>query len=493
MPQKLHKVKTRFAPSPTGFLHIGSARTALFNYLFAKNAEHLGGEGEMILRIEDTDKERSKKEYEDDIIEGLLWLGIGWTGDPSKKLQKKDIGDEINGDIAYQQPYRQSERTDIYKKYLAKMIADGTAYVSKEEPAEAGQRSEVIRLKNQNKKITFHDEIRGDITFDTTELGDFVIAKDPETPLYHLAVVVDDFEMGITHVIRGEDGISNTPRQILIQEAIGAKSPKYAHIPLILAPDKSKLSKRHGAMSINEYRKFGYEKEAMVNFLALMGWSPQSEEGTEKEIYDMEELIPLFDFKKVQKSAAIFNKDKLDSLQNKWFASFNPEERSVKEKGTEFIPLNEMQEKIHESIKSASGYSLKKANDAFASLVYSGGYTYTDTRDKFMSGEIDYIFREPTLDPQKIAWKETPRDKTIEYIKHIEKILATIEQFYNTPIKTALWDYAEKEGRGNILWPMRYALSGQEKSPDPFTLAEILGKEETLRRLKNAEIVLAPH
>jgi glutamyl/glutaminyl-tRNA synthetase len=485
MSQKQEKIKTRFAPSPTGFLHIGSARTALFNYLFAKH-----NDGEMILRVEDTDKERSKKEYEDDIIEGLLWLGIGWAGNKNNPVKEKDPGD-FKGTVSYEEPYHQSERADIYKKHLVKMIADGAAYISKEETMKVGQRSEVVRLKNQNKKITFHDEIRGDITFDTTELGDFVIAKDEETPLYHLAVVIDDFEMGITHVIRGEDGISNTPRQILIQEAIGATRPTYAHIPLILAPDKSKLSKRHGAMSVNEYRRFGYGKEAIINFLALMGWSPQSEDGDEKELYDMEALIRLFDFNKVQKSAAIFNQDKLDSLQNKWATKLNfSMENHVKEKGSEFIPLNEMVEKIHESIKTAPAYSLEKANNAFASLIYSGGYTYTDTRDKFISGEIGYLFREPTLDAQKILWKDTPRDKTIEYIRHITEILAVVEKFNSATIKTAIWEYAEKEGRGNVLWPMRYTLSGQEKSPDPFTLAEILGKEETLSRLKKAIVPL---
>ncbi|MEK7506432.1 MAG: glutamate--tRNA ligase, partial [Patescibacteria group bacterium] len=212
-------VITRFAPSPTGNLHVGSARTALFNYLFTKKHG-----GTFLLRIEDTDKERSKKEFEDDILHGLSWLGISYDG-------------EI---------VRQSERTVLYKTYLERIVASGAAYEAEENKDKTGK---VIRFKNPNKTVAFHDLIRGDISFDTAELGDFVVAKDKETPLYHLAVVVDDHEMGITHVIRGEDHISNTPRQILIQEAIGAKRPLYAHIPLILAPDRSKLSKRHGAVS----------------------------------------------------------------------------------------------------------------------------------------------------------------------------------------------------------------------------------------------------
>ena len=472
MLQKQKTIKTRFAPSPTGFLHIGSARTALFNYLFAK---HTGGE--MILRIEDTDKERSKKEYEEDIIEGLLWLGIEWAGDKTKPKQKKTPSEQ---QIEYEMPYLQSERTDIYKKHLAKMIADGAAYVSKEESTEAGQRSEVIRLKNQNKKITFHDEIRGDITFDTTELGDFVIAKDEETPLYHLAVVVDDFEMGITYVIRGEDGISNTPRQILIQEAIEAPRPIYAHIPFILADDKSKLSKRHGAMSVNEYKNLGYWNEAIINFLALMGWSPQSADKEEKEVYNLEELTALFDISKVQKGAAIFNKEKLDSLQNKWASH----DRSRKD----FV--RQIEKSVHENIKTAKTYSLKKADCIFASLIYAGGYTYIDVRDKFTSGEIIYLFTEPELDAQKIIWKDTPKEKTLAHLHYIEEHIRAIEPFQHVSIKNAIWGYAEKEGRGNVLWPMRYALSGQEKSPDPFTLAEILGKDETVHRLKKATNLL---
>ncbi|MDQ2932939.1 MAG: glutamate--tRNA ligase, partial [bacterium] len=278
---------TRFPPSPTGYLHIGRARTALFNYLFARKQG-----GKMVFRIEDTDKERSKKEYEENIIECLKWLNIGY-----------DSG-----------PFRQSERNEIYSKYIQKLIDDGFAYVSKEDtsatPEGETKRAEVIRFKNPKKKIIFTDLIRGEIEFDTTDLGDFVIAKSIDEPLYHLTVVVDDHEMEITHVIRGDDGISNTPRQILIQEGIGAKRPLYAHVPLILAADKSKLSGRHGAVAVSEYRNEGYLPEAIINFLALLGWNP----GTDQELFTVEELIQQFDLEKVQKSGAIFNIEKL-----KWF------------------------------------------------------------------------------------------------------------------------------------------------------------------------------
>jgi glutamyl-tRNA synthetase len=261
------EVRTRFAPSPTGFLHIGSARTALFNYLFAKK-----NQGSFILRIEDTDKERSKPEFEKDIFENLKWLGIEW-----------DYG-----------PYRQSERGEIYKKYLEKLLAEGKAYYCfcSEEELEAERQYQmsigqpprysgkcanltkeevekylaegkkfVIRFKVESKKVEFEDLIRGKIEFDSSLIGDIIIAKPDSggyTPLYNFGVVVDDFEMKISHVIRGEEHISNTPKQILIQEALGFPQPKYAHLPLILGPDRSKLSKRHGAVSVAQYRKLGY-------------------------------------------------------------------------------------------------------------------------------------------------------------------------------------------------------------------------------------------
>ena len=265
---KKSKVVTRFAPSPTGLFHSGSYRTALFSYLYARQ-----NGGQFILRIEDTDKARSKKEYEDNIIESLKWIGL-----------------------EYDAFYRQSDNLPTHQKYLNQLIAEGKAYVSKE-PArgkdgapvlgEDGKEKmvEVVRFKNPGGKVKFHDLIRGDIEMDTTELKDFVIAKNLNEPLFHLAVVVDDFTEGVTHVIRGEDHISNTPRQILIARAIGAPEPTYAHLPLILAEDRSKLSKRKGALAITEYRDKGFLPEAVVNYMALLGWNP----GTEQEIMSLKE------------------------------------------------------------------------------------------------------------------------------------------------------------------------------------------------------------
>lgn len=289
MTKDFEQVRVRMAPSPTGNLHIGTARTALFNYLFAKKHN-----GKFILRIDDTDKERSNHEFKQNILNNLEWLGIHY--------------DEL---------YRQSERTSIYLAYLVRAIQSQKAYVSKEEIKEEGERSEVIRLKNPNKKISFNDFVRGGVTFDTTELGDSVIAKSLKEPHYHFASVVGDFEMKISHIIRGEDHISNTPRQILIQETIGAPRPQYAHLPLILAADRSKLSKRkHGeSVSLNYYKDNSYLPQAILNYLALLGWNP----GTDQEIFTLDELIKVFDLSRVHKGGAIFDEKKLAWVNRKHF------------------------------------------------------------------------------------------------------------------------------------------------------------------------------
>src|SRR3989344_1737824 len=287
MTEGKEKIITSFPPSPTGPLHIGNVRTALFNYLYARQ-----NNGSFIVRIEDTDKTRSKKEYESSIFESLKWLSL-----------------EIDGEI-----WHQSERTEIYKKYLQKLIEENKAYISTETE---GENREVVRFRNPNKSVKFDDLIRGVVEFDTTELGDFIVAKSVDEPLYHLAVVIDDCESCITHVIRGEDHISNTPRQILIQEAIGAARPFYAHLPLVLAQDRSKLSKRrHGeSASLNYYRHKGYSPEAIINYLALLGWNP----GTEQEIFTLEELINVFDLSRVHKEGAIFDEKKLAWVNRKHF------------------------------------------------------------------------------------------------------------------------------------------------------------------------------
>ncbi|MFA5997096.1 MAG: glutamate--tRNA ligase family protein [Candidatus Paceibacterota bacterium] len=442
-------VITRFAPSPTGVLHIGSVRTALYSWLFARQ-----NGGKFILRIEDTDKERSKREFEDNILDGLAWLGL--------------TNDEF---------YRQSERGEIYKKHLIKLIADGTAYVSKEEPKEPGDRTEVIRFKNPNGVVTFRDEARGDISFDTTELGDFVIAKDLESPLYHFAVVVDDFEMGVTHIIRGDDGISNTPRQILIQEALGAPRPVYAHLPMILAPDKSKLSKRHGALAVTEYREEGYLPEAILNFVALMGWNP----GNDQEIISLDEMIKLFMLEKIQKGGAVFNIDKLKWLNKHYMKVLTTENAEA-----------EILRRFPDDLR-AKAENNKNILAKIVLVILDHISTFGEVSALADAGEYGYFFDDPEYSVDALLWKDE-KDKFVAEgkLRKVLSLIGDIDDNLFTPetIKTAIWDYATEVGRGSVLWPMRYALSGRDKSPDPFVLASILGKEVTISRIEKATKLL---
>lgn len=428
-------VVVRIAPSPTGNLHIGTARSALFNYLYAKQ-----NNGKFVLRIEDTDKERSKKEYEENIKEGLEWLGIKW--------------DEF---------YRQSDRSEIYKKYIEKLVKENKAYISKEEPKEEGKRSEVIRFRNPNKKIRFEDTIRGEIEFDTTELGDFVIAKSIDEPLYHMAVVVDDFDMGINHIIRGEDGISNTPRQILIQEAIGAPRPKYTHMPLILNKDRSKLSKRDGVVPISEYKDIGYLPEAFINFLAMLGWAPKDD----KEIFSMKELVENFRLEDIQKSAAVFNLQKLDWFNKEWIKKMDDKE---------IISIILKNTKIDEDLLNKALPEIKERVTKLDELknIFDRG------------GEFDYLISLPDYEIKKINWKENTSEITLKHLNKVLEILNETETTDTEKIKDKIWPYADEVGRGDVLWPTRFALSGKEKSIDPFTLIHILGKEESIKRIQNA-------
>lgn len=442
----MSKIVTRFAPSPTGMLHIGGVRTALFNYIFAKQ-----NNGHFILRIEDTDKERSKKEYETRIIEGIDWLGF-------------DYGNTFT---------RQSEREKIYQDYLSKLVSSGNAYISKEEKTvdDDGKplRGEVIRFKNPNKKIVFDDMIRGKVEVDTSDLGDFVIAKSMTEPLYHLAVIVDDFEMKVSHVIRGEEHLSNTPRQILILEALGFPRPIYAHLPLILDNDRAKLSKRkHGErVWLDYYIKNGYLREGIINFLALLGWNP----GTEQEIFSIDELIKLFDITKVQKAGAVFNDEKL-----KWFNK----EHILR------MPKNELHKHVLLCInRDVSEEFLATITPVLIERVQ----TFGELRESISNGDFSYFFDDPDFPAQMLLWKGKGDQESIQ--NRLGKVIELIselpeKEFTAQNVKSAIWDFAEKEGRGDVLWPMRVSLSGKEKSPDPFIISGIIGKEKTIARLNRA-------
>lgn len=439
------KVVTRMAPSPTGHLHIGTARTALFNYCYAKKHK-----GTFLMRIEDTDRERSTEAFEDEIREGLAWLGISWD--------------------AY---HRQSERERLHREYLEKLIAEDKAYVSKEpSKREEGTSVEVVRLRNLNKTITFEDEIRGEVSFDTTELGDFVIARAIDDPLYHFAVVVDDHEMGVTHVIRGEDHISNTPRQILIQEAIGADRPVYAHLPLLLAPDRSKLSKRHGAVSLFEYRDQGYLPEAIVNYLALLGWNP----GTDQELFTIDELSGAFDLHGVQKGGAIFDSEKLTWFNREHILKLS-DEAFQSYVTTWLVPV--VQEKTQ--------FSQERVGRLMGTLrerITTGA----ELKEQALAGEYDFAFEAPTLDVGMLKWKKDNSVKdALPRLRRVAEILSTISDESDLEsIKAPLFAYAEEVGKGEVLWPLRVALTGRERSPDPFTIVFIIGTAEAYKRVQHA-------
>lgn len=488
------KIKVRIAPSPTGNLHIGTARTALFNYLFAKK-----NKGSFVLRIEDTDQERSKKNFEEDIFKGLSWLGINYDEGP---LKEKDCC-----------LYRQSERKKIYSSYIKKLIEEDSAYhcfcsekdleiqrqyqmgrgefpkynkkcstltrKESEQLIKDGNKS-VIRIRAPHQKIKFKDLIRGDIEFDSETVGDIIIAKNTETPLYNLAVVIDDYEMKITHVIRGEDHISNTPKQIVLSEALKIKSPIYAHLPLILAPDKTKLSKRFGAVSITEYKNQGYLPEALINFMAFLGWNP----GTEKEIYSLDELISDFSIEKIQLSGAIFNVTKLDSI-NSYYIKNKPIEE-LTELCLPYLIDSGLIEKNNNKF-----FLTEEKKEIEKKYIESAISLYKERIKKLseIPELVDFLFKSTEYDKSILLWKNMSEEKLIESIDIIIKTLSNINETDWTKdfIQETLMPEAEKTGdRGSVLWPMRACLSGKKASAGPFEIAELIGKKETLKRLKNA-------
>lgn len=419
---------TRIAPSPTGFLHLGTARTALFNYLFAKK---MGGK--MYLRIEDTDKERSKQIFEDDIIAGLKFLGIKWDGEV----------------------VRQTDRLPIYKKYIDELVKNSFAY---EFDGAIWFKVSAVKMKD---KIEFIDTIRGKICFPKVKIKDFVIVTAKKMPLFLLTNVIDDYEMKITDVIRGEDHISNTPRQVLIQTALKFFAPCYAHIPLILAPDKSKLSKRAGAVSLLEYRKQGFLAESMVNMLGLLGFHPPDE----KEYMKLSELVKEFDLKRVQRAGAIFDQNKLLSI-NAWY---------IRNMG-----IGELAERISDFDKKIM------VNEKFLTILKDRLKILADYHE-----ESKFLQTLPDYSAELLVFKKsTPKDSlsALEMIKDIfEKKDSGFWQS-EREIKETLQKIAENNNlsNGDVFWSTRVALSGLANSPQPSEIAWALGKEESLARIKKA-------
>ncbi len=438
-------IKTRFAPSPTGQMHIGGYRTAFFSYLFAKK-----NGGKFVLRIEDTDKERSEQKYTEEIFDVFEKIGI-----------------------SYDEKYIQSENVERHKEVLLRLIDNGSAYISKEEAKDgSGVIKDIVRFKNPNKVVSFNDLIRGEISIDTTDLGDFVIAKNINEPLFHLAVVVDDYDEGITHVIRAEEHIANTPRQILIYEALGFDIPSYAHLPIVLAPDKTKLSKRKGAIPVIEYLERGYIPAALLNAICLCGWNP----GTEQEIFSRAELEEIFDLAKVQKAGAIFNEEKLDWFNREYIKMMSADDfsKSIEK----WLPEN-----LNKDI-------LKKVEP----LIRERITVFSDVKSFFENGEFMYFFERPSVDKEMLVWKslkdtEGGLEKTYEYLTMLVKLLKDYGGVWDyASLKDLIMPLTETTGKGELLWPTRVSLSGREKSPDPFEIASILGKEETISRI---ELVLA--
>lgn len=445
-------VVTRIPPSPTGHLHIGTARTALFNYLFARHAG-----GTVIYRSEDTDRTRSTPAYENEIVEGLHWLSIDWDGFS-----------------------RQSEHAPRHRALLEQLVGAGKAYVSKE-PAKDNpdQTVELVRLRNPGTTITFTDLVRGDITFDTAELGDFVIARSLDEPLYHFAVVVDDMDAGVTHVIRGEDHISNTPRQILIQEALDAPRPAYAHLPLILDEKRAKLSKRSasGVPLVSDMRAEGVLPEAIVNYLALLGWNP----GDDREYFSLAALVETFTLDGVQKSGAAWSREKLLSVNQHWMRAL-PDEAFLAHLGNLDIGCPSSETWTSDVQVSA------------VPLLKERACTFGEARE-LLRGELACLFSEPELDRAVLTAKE-PADRPgmtrtalkslLEPLKRLpEGVSAEAAKDTLMPLADAA-EAAGKGGRGATLWPLRYALSGRERSPDPFTLVALLGPAAATERLKHA-------
>lgn len=450
---------------------MGNVRAALFNYLFAKKEK-----GDFVLRIEDTDKERSKLEWEQDITDNLKWLGLEW--------------DEF---------YRQSERTELYAKYLTQLLEQGKAYYCfcKAEDLEAqrqdqlsrgvaphytgtcrnlsaieaeenikAKKSSVIRFLVPAKIVSFKDIIRGQVKFDARLLGDIVIAKDLETPLYNFSVVIDDFEMDITHVIRGEDHLSNTPKHILLQEALGFSRPVYAHLPLILGEDRTKLSKRHGDNSLTQFKMQGYLAEAVVNFLVLLGWNP----GDNRELFTLEELVKEFSLEKVHKGGAVFNPKRLDWINGAYIRKKSLRELAELSKPYLKPAGFDVELPFVEKVVALYQERLKKLSEI------------AEFADFFFKDKLEYS-------KDMLRWKKYTEEDAKNALEQCKTIAESIQESEWTKEKLEELFLKEAEtigDRGYLLWPLRVALSGKEASAGPFEIASVLGKEKTVERIQAA-------
>lgn len=481
--------RVRFAPSPTGYLHVGGLRTALYNYLFAKK-----NNGKFILRIEDTDRNRYVEGAVENLINALKWSGLQF-----------DEGPNADGNFG---PYFQSERLDIYKKYADELIEKGKAYYcfctperlktlrKEQEKQKLPQAkydkhclhlskdeidinlkngvSKVVRLNVEpNQVIKFDDVIRGHIEFESNNIDDQVLIKSDGYPTYHLANVVDDHLMKITHVIRGEEWLSSTPKHVLLYDAFGWERPIFAHLPLLLNPDKSKLSKRQGDVAVEDYRDKGYLKEALINFVALLGWNA----GDDKEFYYMDELINSFSLERVNKAGAVFDLQKLNWL--------NAEH--LRKKSNEEL-LNLLKDEIQKSPIGMVSQKFKNQNfsDSYLTLVIEA----MKERVSFVKEFIDnctYFYEAPTEYEQKSVEKYWKPETPVQ-LKKLNDEFSKLSNPTKENYEQALVKVSEElnVGKGKLIHPLRLAVSGQSTGPGMFDLLFILGKDEVVRRIETA-------
>ncbi len=483
--------RVRFAPSPTGYLHVGGARTALFNWLFARR---LGGV--FVLRIEDTDVERSSSDMVEGILDGLRWLGLEW-----------DEGPKIGGPYG---PYFQSQRVARHRAMVDRLIAGGHAYYcycstddlkARREAAEkaggawrydrtccslsnddiaARERSHApraVRFRVPEGTMRFDDLVHGSIEFDCSNIEDFVILRSDGSPTYQLSVVADDLEMAITHVVRGDDHISNTPKQILLYEAVGAPLPRFAHVPLILGPDKKRLSKRHGATSVMEYARQGYVPEAMVNFLGLLGWSP----GTDQELFSRDQLIAAFKLEGIGGGNAVFNPEKLEWFSQQHIARLAPDELAIRLKGI-FEAGGIWDENLLGS-RHAWFFAVlellrpraRRLND----FMEQGTYFFTDTVE-YDSAAVE---------------KHLRTAGTSEHLMAVDAALDRLATFDVMSIEAAVRAAAEDRGvkAATLIHAIRVAITGKSVSPGLFDVVALVGRERTHARLRAAvQLISSP-
>ena len=482
------KIRTRFAPSPTGYLHVGGLRTALYAYLLAKQ-----NKGDFLLRIEDTDRERFVADGTLNILKSLYWAGL--VPDEGVCLKGEEIVQK--GKFG---PYIQSERLEIYAKYATQLLAQKDAYycfckperlealreqqqrlkqptgydghclhLSAEEvkaKLDAGEKH-VVRMKMpQDGETVFNDLIRGEIKFQNALVDDQIIVKSDGYPTYHLAVVVDDHSMNITHVIRGEEWISSTPKHLQLYKYFGWEAPQFAHLPLNLNADKSKLSKRQGDVAVEDYRRKGYLPEALLNFVAFLGWNP----GDEREIFSLSELVKEFSLAKVSKSGSVFNLEKLDWFNKEYIKKLSDEE--LIERAKPF--LSEM---INDK-----GYSTKQ----LAKIIALEKERVTTLSE--LPVALAFAFKLPDYPVELLVWKKSTAEEVKKILPEVLEELNKIKKWTKADLeqKTGEWIKEKNYSNGQVLWPLRVALSGQEKSPGPYEIMEALDKEESLKRIEIA-------